>query len=64
MTLAEILAAIQLINSTLPVWAGLILSMKNQDGTVSTITLLDAADKQNEINILEAQKFIDENSGQ
>lgn len=63
MTLAEVLATLNLINATLPELTGLILMLQKSDGTTTVLNALDAAEAQNEINIAEAQAFIDQNKG-
>lgn len=59
MQLEAILAAINAINATLPAAAGLVLSLKHSDGTESVLSALDKDEARNDLNIEQAQAFID-----
>lgn len=68
MNLQEILAAIALLNQTLPAATGLILSLKNADGTVTPLNkiaeeTLDKVDEVTAKNIEEAEAFLNRNKG-
>lgn len=61
--LDTILNTINLINTTLPAAAGLILSFRHSDGTEMVLSKLNENDIANDINIAQAEKFIADHQG-
>lgn len=61
MGLAEIIAAVNLFNQTVPAATGLILSLRNENGEEMPLTTLDAAEDQVKKNIDEAEAFLARN---
>jgi hypothetical protein len=59
--LTTVLNAVIVFNQTAPALSGLILMFRHPDGTTTALNTLDAADAQNEINIAQAQAFLDAN---
>lgn len=57
----EALKIVQLLNAVTPGIAQLIIMIRNNDGTISVVTLLDEADAKFKDNIQKAKDWLEKN---